>query len=455
MPVEHAARIEDEIAHGFGLAAMVGGAVLGALAGVAVVAATAATGGLAAVVIAGAVAGGGLAGGQIMSGLNTIFDLPEPTTGVLAIGSPNVAVNKRAAIRAELSSASSCTGLPMNHPWWPASVTVQEGSATVRINGRPASRLKSKLMCGAHIKTASPNVRIGGETERIGFVFDLEAWTKTGLEILGLAALVGAGVLAVAAGVAATAAFVGVGALGFAGMEGVGRIGDAIGPGYRDLLQGAVGMGLVVASPKLARLGTEAQARAKTESDLAEMMRRAPSAKDELDGIATGIADQVGGTVAKAPIKSQARALEKINNDYDGDAARIKDLARNTIVVPKERIPEATALLRERGVAIKEISPTPESLGYSGVNGTMKTGSGLTGEIQVNSPEMIYAKESPANARSILGNERYEEIAGRVGVPGGRGHALYEDYRSLPDGDPRRIPIAQESMEYYDHVRGR
>ena len=260
MPVEHAARIEDEIAHGFGLAAMVAGAVVGVLAGAAVVAATAATGGLAAVVIAGAVAGGGLAGGQIMSGLTTIFDLPEPTSGVLAIGSPNVSVNKRAAIRAELSSASSCSGLPFNHPWWPASVTVQEGSATVRINGRPASRLKSKLMCGAHIKTASPDVRIGGETERTGFVFDLEAWTKTGLEILGLAALVGAGVLAVAAGVAATAAFVGVGAAGFTGMEGVGRIGDALGPGYRDLLQGVVGMGLVVASPKLSRLGTEAQA---------------------------------------------------------------------------------------------------------------------------------------------------------------------------------------------------
>ncbi len=255
MPIEHAARVEDEIAHGFGVAAMVGGALIGLAAGVAVVSATALTGGLAAVAIAGAVAGGGLAGGQILSGLNTIFDLPEPTSGVLAIGSPNVSINGRAAIHAELSAASSCSGLPFNHPPWPTTVTVKEGSATVRINGQPASRLKSKLMCGAHIKTASPNVRIGGETEQTGFIFDLEAWTKTGLEILGIGALVGAGVLAVAAGVAATATFVGVGAVGYAGFEGVGRIGDALGPGYRDLLQGVVGMGLVVASPKLAREG--------------------------------------------------------------------------------------------------------------------------------------------------------------------------------------------------------
>ncbi|WP_140418455.1 hypothetical protein [Sphingomonas mucosissima] len=85
----------------------------------------------------------------------------------------------------------------------------------------------------------------------------------------------------------------------------------------------------------------------------------------------------------------------------------------------------------------------------------MKTGSGLTGKIQVNSPEMIYAKESPASARAILGDEAYNDIANRVGVPGGRGHALYEDYRSLPKSDPAREQIARESMEYYDHVRGR
>lgn len=112
-------------------------------------------------------------------------------------------------------------------------------------------------------------------------------------------------------------------------------------------------------------------------------------------------------------------------------------------------------MLRERGVAIKEITPTKESLGYSGVNRTMKTASGLTGEIQVNSPEMIYAKETPANARAILGDETCNNIANRVGVEGRRGHALYEQYRSLPPGDPLREGIAQESANYYDLIRGR
>ncbi|OWK29802.1 PAAR domain-containing protein [Sphingomonas mucosissima] len=263
MAMEPAARVEDEIAHGYGMLAMVGGALVGVAAGVAVVGAIGLTGGLAAVAIAGAVAGGGLAGDQIASGLETIFNLPEPTTGVLTIGSPNVFVNGRAAIRAELSSAGGCSGAPFNHFTMSGAVIVREGSASVFINGQPASRLKSKLMCGAHIKSASPDVLIGGETVQTGFVFDLEAWTRSGLQILGIGALVGAGVFAAMAGAAAFGAFAGIGALGYAGMEGVGMIGDAIGPGYRDLLQGLVGMGMVVSGPKLAREGSIASERAK------------------------------------------------------------------------------------------------------------------------------------------------------------------------------------------------
>jgi hypothetical protein len=120
----------------------------------------------------------------------------------------------------------------------------------------PASRLKSKLMCGAHMKSGSDNVIIGGETARVGFVFDLEAWFKTGLEVLGIGALIGGALLAVAAGVVASAAFAAITAGGMAVFEGLGQIGDALGPGYRDLLQGVAGMGLLFASPKLARLGT-------------------------------------------------------------------------------------------------------------------------------------------------------------------------------------------------------
>lgn len=253
MGAEAAARMGDEIAHGFGLAAMVAGAVAGAVVGVLVVSAVAATGGLAAVIIAGAVAGGGLAMGQIVSGLTTIFNIPEPPSGVIAMGAFNVLTNMRPAVRALLDFAGGCTGVPMNHPPVPVPVPVAEGSATVLINSMPASRLKSKLVCGSHIKSGSENVIIGGETKAMAFVFDLEGWFHTGLEVLGIGALIGGGLYAIAAGALASGIFAATTVGTKYAMDGLGAFGDSLGPGYRDLFQGVAGMGLLLAGPKMAR----------------------------------------------------------------------------------------------------------------------------------------------------------------------------------------------------------
>lgn len=249
-----AARVGDDIAHGFGLAGMIAGAVVGALVGAAVLAATAATGGLAIAIMGGAIAGGGLSVLQVVKGLSTVFDWPEPTTGKLAQGSPNVFINGRAAVRAGEDAASSCTGLALNHPMWPFQVTVAEGSATVFINGKPAARLGSKLACGAHIKTGSENVFIGGSTVSVAFVLDIEGWMKTGLEVLGLAAVATAAVLAAMVGATALAGLAVVGAAVMGGMALLGDLGDRLGPGYRDLLQGVAGMVLLGAGPKAANV---------------------------------------------------------------------------------------------------------------------------------------------------------------------------------------------------------
>ena len=252
MDMQAAARLGDEIAHGFGVAAMVAGAVAGALIGAAVVAATVATGGLAIAIVAGSIAAGGLSMFQIVKGLSTIFNLPEPSTGVLIQGSLNVYINLRNAMRAGQDNSSSCSGLPMNHPIWPFPVLIAEGSAKVTINGKPAARLQSKMVCGAHIKTGSENTFIGGPTVQVAFVLDIEGWMHTGLEALGLAAL-GAGlVVAAMAGVAALAGTLVVGAAVYGGMSLLGDLGDRLGPGYSDLLQGVAGMALLGLGPKLA-----------------------------------------------------------------------------------------------------------------------------------------------------------------------------------------------------------
>jgi hypothetical protein len=102
---------------------------------------------------------------------------------------------------------------------------------------------------------------------------------------------------------------------------------------------------------------------------------------------------------------------------------------------------------------VNEINPARDPMGYSGANTVIQTKAGIPAEIQVNTPEMIYAKEQPAIARAILGDQQYASLAERTGVPGGRGHQLYEEFRKLPAGDPLREPLAQESRAYYDVVR--
>jgi hypothetical protein len=181
--------------------------------------------------------------------------------------------------------------------------------------------------------------------------------------------------------------------------------------------------------------------------------QKAPAAKMEIDGLADGIAADVGGTVAKTPIKPRHRAIEKIISEYDGDLTRIKDLARNTIIVPEEKINEAVARLRSQGASVKVIDSATHPLGYSGINTIVTTQSGLRAEIQVNTPEMIYAKESEGVARQQLGNDVYDEIAVKTGVPGGQGHDLYEQWRMLDPESAAAKNLAEQSRTYYETIR--
>ena len=191
-----------------------------------------------------------------------------------------------------------------------------------------------------------------------------------------------------------------------------------------------------------------------TERQLDELYARAPAAKKEIDEIAKSIADRTGGTVARADLKGRERALEKaLEPPYNGDASQIKDIARNTIVVERSEYDNAVRMLKEQGIPVKNVEAASDPLGYSGAKSVVQTKAGIPAEIQVNTPEMIYAKEPAANAKAILGEQRYAEIAEKAGVPGGQGHAMYEQYRTLPAGDPRAKAIEAQSRAYYDQIR--
>jgi hypothetical protein len=52
-----------------------------------------------------------------------------------------------------------------------------------------------------------------------------------------------------------------------------------------------------------------------------------------------------------------------------------------------------------------------------------------------------------------LGDDVYEIIAAKTGIPGGRGHSYYEQWRTLPEGD-EAASIAEQSKTYYETIRG-
>ena len=62
----------------------------------------------------------------------------------------------------------------------------------------------------------------------------------------------------------------------------------------------------------------------------------------------------------------------------------INDLARNTIVVSPAHLDTVAAELARRGASVRVITPEMNPLGYSGVNSTIQTSSGISGEILEN-----------------------------------------------------------------------
>lgn len=255
-----AARITDPVEHGLGMLGLLAGLLLGVLVGVALVAATVATGGAALVValaVVGAVglaAGGGLAGQQLAHGLSTLTNFGGITTGSInPPGSPNVVIGTLPAARAVLDTAN-CDGLFFTYHFYLPGTPIAEGSQSVLINGMPAARKGDHCVCAADIQSGDPTVLFGGPTAQMLAISDREAQAAHLLGIIGLGALfagaallLGGYLLGAICGTVLLEAL-GTGLLFFGGNELLGLLGDALGPGWRDTLQGAFGLAGVLAA---------------------------------------------------------------------------------------------------------------------------------------------------------------------------------------------------------------
>lgn len=146
---------------------------------------------------------------------------------------------------------------------------------------------------------------------------------------------------------------------------------------------------------------------------------------------------------------------ENANDYYKGNVNKVKDAVRNTVIVDKQNIQLALANAKNiRGyIRTNERNPGTDSLGYKGHSVIFKTNNGMYGEVQINTPEMIYAKETESRGRKMLGDKKYDETARKVGVKGGLGHKLFEEWRGLNDEKEyvRKKEIQDQSKKYYSH----
>lgn len=186
-----------------------------------------------------------------------------------------------------------------------------------------------------------------------------------------------------------------------------------------------------------------------------EYMQKVKESAKEIENIGAHIAAQVGGKVSVIDFKSASSIARKANDFYKGNVNKVKDAVRNTVIVNKQNIQQA--LEKAKGIPgyirTNERNAGTDNLGYKGHAIIFKTKNGMYGEVQINTPEMIYAKETESSGRKMLGDIKYAEIEKRIGVKGGLGHKLYEEWRILRGEHSISIKkqIEFESKQYYKH----
>lgn len=198
-----------------------------------------------------------------------------------------------------------------------------------------------------------------------------------------------------------------------------------------------------------------------TNKDAKVLIKKAREVGDELQESAEAIAKKYGAGITPINYKSYDSIVRKANKELNGDVSLVKDATRTTIVTDGKNIKDLAkdvGGLGATGLKVQNFADT----GYRGYLTNPKLSNGIFGEIQVNTPEMIFAKEEEAVAKSVIGEAKWNEIHAKTGLPGGLGHKYYEEWREIiidpdkPDliNDPinaaRKEAINVKSRAYYE-----
>lgn len=198
------------------------------------------------------------------------------------------------------------------------------------------------------------------------------------------------------------------------------------------------------------------------ERSASRLIAKSEEIKDEVQEFAISVATKFGGRVTPINLKTKDSILRKLNSaEVNHDSREIKDAVRTTIMVELEKIDDVRNYfkrIKSNGGNVLRVKIQAGSifLGYTGTIVNIKGTNGLTAEIQVNTPKMIYAKEHPEDAKRIIGEALWYKIQKETGLPGGLGHKYYEQYRLLTSEQQQSElgrEIARKSEEYYSHFK--
>jgi hypothetical protein len=144
-------------------------------------------------------------------------------------------------------------------------------------------------------------------------------------------------------------------------------------------------------------------------ADLDALYAQAAAAQKDLSELTTSIARELGGQPLIPPsLKGRARAKEKIDADYGGDASQLVDLARSSIVFKTfDQVETAISRIKSRAkvTRVKDRFERPLN-GYRDVLFNLEMPNGHVVELQVH-------------------------LEGIMSIKNGEGHALYEQARAI------------------------
>lgn len=191
------------------------------------------------------------------------------------------------------------------------------------------------------------------------------------------------------------------------------------------------------------------------------LVEKALKVKEEVQQYAELVAQAFDASLTPINLKSKASIVRKLNTyDVNHSVFKVKDAVRTTIIAPATQIDALRNHFRTQiGGTVLRVKEQSGAglLGYTGTIVNIRCSNGIVGEVQINTPRMIYAKEKPEDAMRILGRELWEKIRRETGMDGGLGHKYYEEFRLLSEEEQRSEKgeaLRKASEAYYDRFRG-